>query len=162
MFRNNKYRNNINSVQKQPSLGQIIQSFKSSVTRIVRFEIPGIKIWQRNFHDRNIRNESELEHYRQYIKIRKVKSKRPSNGGLCLSSEALAKEDFVFAQRLQRRRSDSVRSRPRMSRRWRDFSFRKEVIHEQLPLPVPCYDFVPIIEFTFGRPTTTFGCPRLS
>ncbi len=23
-----------------------------------------------------------------------------------------------------------------------------ELIHEQLPLPVPCYDFIPVIEFT--------------
>jgi hypothetical protein len=27
---------------------------------------------------------------------------------------------------------------------------RKEVIHPQLPLRIPCYDFVPITEFTLG------------
>ncbi len=26
-----------------------------------------------------------------------------------------------------------------------------EVIHEQLPLPVPCYDLLPVTELTVGR-----------
>ena len=26
-----------------------------------------------------------------------------------------------------------------------------EIIHDQLPLAVPCYDLVPVIEFTLGR-----------
>ncbi len=39
---------------------------------------------------------------------------------------------------------------------------RKEVIHPQLPLRVPCYDFVPIIDPTFRRPTAAFGYYRLS
>jgi hypothetical protein len=26
--------------------------------------------------------------------------------------------------------------------------FSLELFHEQLPLPVPCYDLVPVIEFT--------------
>ena len=26
-----------------------------------------------------------------------------------------------------------------------------EMFHEQLPLPVPCYDLLPVIEFTVGR-----------
>ena len=29
---------------------------------------------------------------------------------------------------------------------------RKEVIHRQLPLPVPCYDFAPVTDPTFARP----------
>ena len=29
--------------------------------------------------------------------------------------------------------------------------FLLELIHEQLPLPVPCYDLVLVTEFTFGR-----------
>jgi len=36
------------------------------------------------------------------------------------------------------------------------------VIHPQLPLRMPCYDFVPIADFAFGRPTTTFGHHQLS
>jgi hypothetical protein len=26
-----------------------------------------------------------------------------------------------------------------------------EIFHEQLPLPVPCYDLLPVIELTVGR-----------
>ena len=26
-----------------------------------------------------------------------------------------------------------------------------EIIHEQLPLPVPCYDLLPVIELALGR-----------
>ena len=39
---------------------------------------------------------------------------------------------------------------------------RKEVIHGQLPLPMPCYDFVPIIDPTFYPRTRIFGYCRLS
>ena len=42
------------------------------------------------------------------------------------------------------------------------YLLRKEVIHPQLPLRMPCYDFTPIIEFTFVRLMPAFGCPRLS
>ena len=38
---------------------------------------------------------------------------------------------------------------------------RKEVIHPQLPLRMPCYDFVPVICLTFCRSTPTFGYYRL-
>ena len=38
--------------------------------------------------------------------------------------------------------------------------FQIELIHEQLPLPVPCYDLVPVTELTLG-PTyvETSGTP---
>src|SRR5439155_6112532 len=44
---------------------------------------------------------------------------------------------------------------------------RKEVIQPQLPLRLPCYDFTPITDATFGRCLpkgwlTDFGCFRLS
>ena len=39
---------------------------------------------------------------------------------------------------------------------------RKEVIHRQIPLAIPCYDLPPIIEFTLIRLTADFGYPRLS
>ena len=39
---------------------------------------------------------------------------------------------------------------------------RKEVIHPQLPLRMPCYDFVPIIDPTFEPLTRCFGHYRLS
>ena len=41
--------------------------------------------------------------------------------------------------------------------------FRKEVIQPQVPLRLPCYDLVPIAEFTFGvchNSATTSGAPH--
>ena len=37
----------------------------------------------------------------------------------------------------------------------RDFN----IIHEQLPLPVPCYDLLPVIEFTLGPDKRRLGVP---
>ena len=39
---------------------------------------------------------------------------------------------------------------------------RKEVIQPQVPLRLPCYDFIPITKFTFGHVIADFGCSRLS
>ena len=39
---------------------------------------------------------------------------------------------------------------------------RKEVIQPQVPLRLPCYDFIPITKFTFDHVIADFGCPRLS
>ena len=39
---------------------------------------------------------------------------------------------------------------------------RKEVIQPQVPLRLPCYDFIPITKFTFDHVIAGFGCPRLS
>ena len=41
---------------------------------------------------------------------------------------------------------DAVSLRPRTKS-----VFSLEIIHEQLPLPVPCYDLLPVIELTLGR-----------
>lgn len=52
------------------SIGAIIQNFKSISTRKVNslyFE-PGNKIWQRNYYERIIRNDRELNTIRQYIR----------------------------------------------------------------------------------------------
>ena len=51
------------------SLGAIIQNFKSVSTRMVnkRYYEPGNKIWQRDYYERIIRNERELNAIRQYI-----------------------------------------------------------------------------------------------
>lgn len=51
------------------SLGAVIQNFKSVSTRMVnkRFFNVGNKIWQRNYYERIIRNNSELNAIRQYI-----------------------------------------------------------------------------------------------
>ena len=52
------------------SLGAIIQNFKSVSTRMVnkRYFEPGNKIWQRDYYERIIRNERELNDIRQYIR----------------------------------------------------------------------------------------------
>ena len=52
------------------SLGAIIQNFKSVSTRKVnkRYFEPGYKIWQKNYHERVVRNERELNAIRQYIR----------------------------------------------------------------------------------------------
>ena len=39
---------------------------------------------------------------------------------------------------------------------------RKEVIQPQVPLRLPCYDFIPITKFTVGRVIADFGRSRLS
>ena len=54
---------------KSGSLGAIIQNFKSVSTRIVnkQFFKPGNKIWQRNYFERIIRNERELNAITCYI-----------------------------------------------------------------------------------------------
>ena len=57
------------SGRKNGSLGTIIGSFKSGVTRYIN-ELrgaPGAKVWQRNYYERIIRNEDELNHIREYI-----------------------------------------------------------------------------------------------
>jgi REP element-mobilizing transposase RayT len=56
--------------RKPKSLGAFVAGFKSSVTRrINRLRgMPGTKVWQpTNYHDRILRDESELFAARQYI-----------------------------------------------------------------------------------------------
>jgi putative transposase len=58
-------------VGTQPgSLSAIIQNFKSISTRLVnnRFFESGNQIWQRNYYERTIRNDRELNAIRQYIR----------------------------------------------------------------------------------------------
>jgi len=52
------------------SLSAIIQSFKSSSTRLIH-QITGYreKIWQRSFYDHIIRNEKELNNFCEYISL---------------------------------------------------------------------------------------------
>ena len=51
------------------SLGAVIRSYKSAVSKYVNIlrNGPGIPVWQRNYHDRIIRNEHELWNVRRYI-----------------------------------------------------------------------------------------------
>ena len=40
------------------------------------------------------------------------------------------------------------------------YRFQIELFHEQLPLPVPCYDLLPVTEFTVVQYTLAFGYAR--
>jgi len=60
-----------NQLQRQPrTLGSLIAQFKATTTRRIN-EIRGMpsqKVWQRNYNDRIIRNEVELDKLRKYIR----------------------------------------------------------------------------------------------
>jgi REP element-mobilizing transposase RayT len=51
------------------SLGAIVRSFKSAVTKRINDSrgTPGLPVWQRNYHDRVIRDDRELNAVRDYI-----------------------------------------------------------------------------------------------
>jgi REP element-mobilizing transposase RayT len=57
------------SDQKRPSLGQIMAYFKYQTTKLINetHQTPGQRRWQRNYYERIVRNEAELNAYRQYI-----------------------------------------------------------------------------------------------
>ena len=52
---------------KPRSLGSFIAGFKSSVTKRIRDELNETGIWQRNYYERIIRDEKELDAIRRYI-----------------------------------------------------------------------------------------------
>jgi putative transposase len=52
---------------KPRSLGSFIAGFKSSVTKRIRDELNETGIWQRNYYERIIRNEKELDAIYRYI-----------------------------------------------------------------------------------------------
>ena len=54
---------------KSGSLGAIIGSYKSAVTRQINttHNTPGAKLWQRNYNEHIIRSEDELNRIRRYI-----------------------------------------------------------------------------------------------
>ena len=51
------------------SLGAIVQNFKSTSTRQINVlrHAPGLPLWQRNYYERVIRDERELNRIREYI-----------------------------------------------------------------------------------------------
>jgi len=55
---------------RRPSLGHIVAYFKYQTTKHINRtrNTPGMPVWQRNYHDRVIRNEKELQEIRQYIR----------------------------------------------------------------------------------------------
>lgn len=55
--------------RKPRSLGSFIAGFKSTTTKRINIirGTPGVPVWQRNYYERVIRNEAELNAIRQYI-----------------------------------------------------------------------------------------------
>jgi hypothetical protein len=51
------------------TLGSIIRGLKSSATKIINQirNSPGVPVWQRNYYEHIIRNETELNKIREYI-----------------------------------------------------------------------------------------------
>ncbi len=51
------------------SIPTIIKLFKSTTTEQINIisDTPGVRLWQRNYYEHIIRNESELNRIRQYI-----------------------------------------------------------------------------------------------
>ena len=54
---------------KPKPLGRLIGSFKTMSTKAINLmrNTPGVPVWQRNYYERIIRNEAELNRIRQYI-----------------------------------------------------------------------------------------------
>jgi len=52
------------------SIGAIVQNYKSISTLQINYvrHTPGIPVWQRNYHDRIIRDEEALQRIREYVK----------------------------------------------------------------------------------------------
>jgi len=51
------------------SLGSFVAGFKSAATKRINAlrRMPGVPVWQRNYYERVVRNEEELNRIRQYI-----------------------------------------------------------------------------------------------
>jgi putative transposase len=62
-------RGEVTSPLRKATLGNIIAYFKYQSTKAINDleGTPGIKIWQRNYYDRIIRGEKELQNIRDYI-----------------------------------------------------------------------------------------------
>jgi putative transposase len=57
------------------SLGVIVRSFKSAVTKGINElrDTPGEPVWQRNYYERVVRNDDELNRIREYIQLNPLK-----------------------------------------------------------------------------------------
>jgi putative transposase len=87
---------NINAVSalQAGSLGAIVRGYKSAVTKQARILIgnPHLQVWQRNYFERVIRNERELNAVREYIAL------NPQNWLFDLeASSDVALHDCVFS-----------------------------------------------------------------
>ncbi len=76
------------------SLGAIVRGFKSAVTKQARISLnnPNLQVWQRNYFERVIRNERELNAVREYIAL------NPQNWSVDLEATSdFALHDCVFS-----------------------------------------------------------------
>lgn len=58
----------LGAMNRAPTLGKIVRTFKAASTHQIREFGLEYSVWQRNYHDRIIRNEKELELVRFYIR----------------------------------------------------------------------------------------------
>ena len=69
--------NNPNRINEtpSPSLGKTIAYFKYQSTKRInqRYNTPGTRLWQRNYHDHIIRDDPDLQRLREYIQINPMK-----------------------------------------------------------------------------------------
>jgi len=65
---------------KPKSVGAMVAGFKSSVTSRVNayYQSPGSKVWQRNYWEHIIRNETELDTLRRYIQTNPARWQKDS------------------------------------------------------------------------------------
>ena len=73
------------SIRQPRSLGSLIAGFKSAATKRINQirRTPGVAVWQRNYYERVIRNEQDLDTVRRYIEENPAKwaedSENPRN-----------------------------------------------------------------------------------
>lgn len=73
---------------KKPTLGQIVAYYKYQTTKIINQidDTPGLRIWQRNYYERIIRNQNTLHIVQQYILANPLRWPKdphnPSRGGV--------------------------------------------------------------------------------
>ncbi|MCR4304169.1 MAG: transposase [Gallionella sp.] len=60
---------NLGAMNRAPTLGEIVRAFKARCTHSVNqlLGTKGLSIWQRNYYEHVIRNESSLQEIREYI-----------------------------------------------------------------------------------------------
>ncbi len=51
------------------SIGSVIRGFKIGVTKWFRKEVPGMRVWQRNYYESIIRDEHHLRQVQRYIRM---------------------------------------------------------------------------------------------
>ncbi len=57
----------IENVEKTPNLSTVVGSYKSGVTKTIHSYDPKLKVWQKSYYDRIIRNDEEYKKICKYI-----------------------------------------------------------------------------------------------